>query len=241
METSKGPLSSMLGNLEAFLGQAGVLDNNWLIFSIVAACVALLWLAARAGGRLPVADALEVLEYEMELQRVPEFNRPRRLITERKYWDAMPEPFLMELATRLGESRNVIDFMVFAEGRRLHRKRLPQIAADMRPQEAVNAVSALLFQLGRKRRRDSATALSMAMLLDPDNPEIVLALASHHFTAKRYDDAMPLLETGMALCQRILDMTKGQQNMHKKAEKRVKALDSLLRKSTRMYEVCLQQ
>lgn len=240
MERSKGPLSSLFDNLEAYLGQLGVLDNNWLIFSVVVGCVALLWLAARAGGGLGVADALEIQEYEMELEGVPEFNRPRRLISERKHWESMPEAFLMELAARLGESRNVIDFMVFAEGRGLHRKRLPKIAAELQPQAAVNAVSALLYQLGRKRRRYSAEALELAMHLDPENPEIVLALATNHFTAKRYDEAMPLLETGMALCQRILDMTKGQ-NLHKKAEKRVRALDTLLRKSTNMYEVCLQQ
>lgn len=241
MEHSKGPLSSSLGNLEAYLGQIGVLDNNWLILSIIVGGVAILWLAARAGGGPGVADALEVQEYEMELEGVPEFNRPRRLIGERKRWESMPEPFLMELATRLGESRAVIDFMIFSEGRGLHRKRLPKIAEQHKPQAAVNAVSALLFQIGRKRRPDSAAALALAMHLDPENPEIVLALAADHFGAKRYDEAMPLLETGMSLCQRVLDLTQGQPNLHKKAERRVRALDTLLRKSTNMYEVCLQQ
>jgi hypothetical protein len=210
------------------------------------AALLLLWLLLRRrGGPKATPKALEAGYERLAAAGVGELDRPYRLLVER--WRHLPAAFVQEIVGRLRDKTRVIDFAVLAERHGLERGRLGKIAKAHGPESAMQAVAALLLALGRKRPGEAEAALSLAMRLDPQNPEAVLELAAGHYAAKHYKTALPLLELGISLCRKVVEgpglALEGRVGGVAPAPvgRRHDELNGLLKSSMEMYEVCLEQ
>ena len=210
------------------------------------AALLLLWLLLRRpGGAKATPKALETGYDRLAAAGVSELDRPYRLLVER--WRHLPAAFVQEIVGRLRDKARVVDFVVLAERHGLERGRLGKIAKAQGPESAMRAVAALLLALGRKRPGEAEAALSLAMRLDPQDPEAALRLAAGHYAAKHYKTALPLLELGISLCRKVVEgpgqaLESGAGRVARApAGRRLDELKDLLKSSMEMYEVCLEQ
>lgn len=248
-----------------FLGEIGIRDADWWLFAICAAALLVLWVMlrrpdndpeklvkvrdkARVKAETKLADPIPYVEdqqanqsqHQTEEEDGP-WNQPFELFKGRPGWLAMPDAFLWELVACLQTVETITDFIEVAERKGLVRKRMRKIAKHPDPRIAMKEVAAEFLRLGIKDRYEGQIALPLARLLDPKNPEIVLAVAKNYFASDRYEDALPLLEEGMSLCQRILDAAEGAPPADGKVKRQIGDLQKMQRKSAEMYEVCLKQ
>ncbi len=200
----------------------------------------LLWrLLRRGGGPKATPESLEAVYDRLETAGVDALDQSYRLLTER--WKHLPTAFVQDLVGRLNDKDRVIAFVVLVERHGLERGRLAKIARAQGSDSAAQAVAALLVDLGRKRPGEAESALSLAMRLDPQDPEAALALAAGHYEAERYKAALPLLELGISLCRNVVESSDTAGPTRAKPGGKRQQLSSLLKRSMEMYEACLER
>lgn len=228
-------LEPALARLEALTGA----DWRLLICGGLAAVV-LLWLLLRRGGRRRATpETLEASYERLETAGVDALDQSYRLLAGR--WKHLPAVFVQDLVGRLSDKDRVIAFVDLAERHGLERGRLAKIAKAQGSDSAAQAVAALLVDLGRKRPAEAETALSLAMRLDPQDPEAALMLAAGHYAAERYKAALPLLELGISLCRNVVEAPGAAAAPQVKPRGGHENLTSLLKRSMEMYEACLER
>lgn len=228
------------GTLHADLG-LGSVDMPWFVYAAVALAL-LIHLFLKVRGRRDTGGTLRDLgihAQELASKGVEEWKRPFELLTERREWRLLPEDFLWELVSRFGESRATIDFVTFVEANRPVADRLGKIARSRPSEDALKEVATMLLAFGRKNKKHGRTALAFAMAVEPKNPEVLLGVAAERFGAKQYDDAMPLFEAGIQLCQQRIETLQAWPNPDQSVEKRTDELQILLKVSTEMYLNCM--
>ncbi len=241
--------------LEGQFPQLRGIDRDWFLIGAAGAILLVLWLLVRkrgggGGGRKATPRALEALYNKFAKAGVPEWKLPFKLFTGRANWAALPEHFLMELAARLMDKETVIKFIVFAERHGLEQKRLPKLATyDV--ESAMKAISAALTGLVKgKGGKEADTALSLAMRIDPTNPQAMYTLAADHYGAQRFKEAMPLLERTVPLCKQLLDeperpdvraLQRGASSDWEQAGTSRGDMEDMFAKAMEMYEDCLER
>lgn len=136
---------------------------------------------------------------------IPDWQQPYTLMATRDHWEELPEFFLMELASRLMDKEAVIQFIALAEKHGLERQVIPGLARN----DAGTAMRELSGQLTLVARslksKEADTIQSLALMIDPENCWANYAVAADSYSAKRYDDAVPLLEDAIALFKQRLE------------------------------------
>lgn len=184
------------------------LDLEWQVFGGCAMAI-LLWIMFRErdpAGKKARADANALRKKYKKLGKkgVPDWQRPFALFATRNGWKHLPKPFLLELASRLMDPDKVIEFVLFAEKHGLEQAQLPDIAKGHAVEMAMRNLATLLIDFSEELSPDEVKdALSLAVMIDPDNPMAVYDLAIEHFVAERFGVAAPLLEQVMQLCDQI--------------------------------------
>ena len=241
-------LAPYWGRAEPHLDRLETLTGyDWrLVLGGGLAVLLLLWLMLRRpGGAKATPKTLEAGYERLAAAGVGELERPYRLLVER--WKHLPAAFVQEIVGRLLDKMRVVDFVVLAERHGLERGRLRKIAKAHGPESAMQAVAALLIDLGRKRPGEAEAALSLAMRLDPQDPRAVLRLAAGHYAAKHYKTALPLLELGISLCRKVVEGSGRAPESdvggvaRRAAGRRQGELKALLESSMEMYEICLER
>ena len=230
-----GRLEPELARLESWTG------IDWrLLLGGSLAVVLLLWLLLRPRGRRKAKPETLEADYDrLEAAGVDALDQPYRLLTQR--WNHLPAAFVQEIVGRLRDKAQVNDFVVLAERHGLERGRLAKIAKAHGPESAVQAVAALLVELGRKQTGEAEAAFSLAMRLDPQDPVAVLTLAAGHYAAERYKAALPLLELGISLCRNVVEASGPATASQATTQRGHTELKGLLKRSMDMYEGCLER
>jgi hypothetical protein len=181
-----------------------MIDGDLLALGGVAVAFVVFWLLIRRGGGGTAAE-LRTAYKKIVKADVPEWQRPYMLLATRERWHDLRESFLMELASRLMDKDNIIEFIVLAERHGLHRERFRSLARDG-DEAAMRGVSNALSDLGDDARgRAVKSARSLAVMVDPDNPKAAIALAAYYHGAKQFKDALGLLERALPLCEQALE------------------------------------
>ena len=194
--------------------------------------------AATAGQR-----ALRRQYRKLAKQGVPDWQLPLRLLTGRAEWDQLPEEFLMELAARLVERDKVIAFILLVEGDDFEREpfvRLTNFEADA----AMRDLSVMLADhAAGLKPRQAAGALELAVQIDPENPMALIDLATLHYSAKRYAEALPLLEQAMELSQTAVPQARAAASRPASGAQGIPAhaLHDILKLLGEMYQDCLER
>jgi tetratricopeptide (TPR) repeat protein len=177
------------------------LESGWQLVFGAGVCLLLLWhvvrdrLAATATQR-----ALRRQDRRLAREGVAAWQRPYRLLASRDGWDVLPDGFLMELAARLIDRDRVIDFIALAEAFEPGDWRQIARLARGEPETAMRRLSAFLTDVAAGLpARETAALLGHAQRIDPENHWALIDLATEHYTAKRYAEALPLLEQAIAL------------------------------------------
>ena len=184
------------------------LDLEWQIFGGCATAI-LLWILFRErdpAGKKARAEAKALRRKNKKLGKkgVPDWQRPYALFATRDGWKHLPKPFLLELSARLMDPEKVIEFILFAEKHGLEQSQLPDISKGGDAETAMRNLAACLIDFAEELSPDEVKdALSLAVMLDPDNPAAIYDLAIEHFIAERFGTAAPLLEQVMQLCDQL--------------------------------------
>ena len=133
-----------------------------------------------------------------------------RILTSRRGWRNLPEPFLAEIVARLKSKEDVMRFVSLAEGYRFNRKRLPDIARNKNMESAMREVAFWLVNFGNQlqsetRLKQAEFVQKLALGLQPDKYFTKLPLATTYYRMDRYEDAVPLFEEGFALLENFAD------------------------------------
>lgn len=234
--------ATMLGKVWDFL--AG-LDPEWQVGGAGALCLLLLWrmvrrhLAATAEHR-----ALRRQYKKLAKAGVAEWERPVRLFTDREGWDYLPEEFLMELTSRLIDKERVIDFIVLVE--EFDQELLLQFAqlAKSDPDKAMRRLSTFLTDFADGLPPPKLVAmLDFAVQIDPENHWALIDLGTAHYAAKRFAEALPLLEQAIPLGQQAMlelprDHSPGRAIAARSPRLTMERMRTILKVAGEMYEDC---
>lgn len=126
-----------------------------------------------------------------------------RLLLARRDWRDLPPAFLSELVGRLASKENVMRFVSLAEDYGYTRDKLPAIARDFAPAQALPRIACLLTRFGRElqqqqRFKEAEFVQQLALALGPDCYFTNLTLAATYHETGRYKQARPLFELGLA-------------------------------------------
>ena len=218
-----------------------MIDGNLLALGGVALAIVVFWLLIRRGAGGTAAE-LHAAYKKIAKADVAEWQRPYVLLATRERWHELRESFLMELASRLMDKDKVIEFIVLAERHGLHRERFRSLAS-YDGEAAMRAVSNALSDLADGARgRTAKSARTLAVMIDPDNPKAALALAADYYGAKRFEDALGLLERALPLCEQALEAAQQRGALPgdtaEQAGERHGELYEMLERAVHMYEDC---
>jgi hypothetical protein len=223
------------------------IGSHWLVIGGVAMALLLIWLTiCNRGGRRTSARALRAAYKRATKKGVKEWERPYALLRAASNWDDLPDHFLWELTARLMDKDSVIEFILFAERHGLEQNHFPVLARND-VEAAMRGVSGVLANLATNLKgRAAETALSLASLIDPRNPQAVFILAAQRYAAERFEDAIPLLEQAIPLCEESMveperPDVRALQRGSAGGGNSLKDLQHMLRQAQEMYEDCLQR
>ncbi len=223
------------------------IGSHWLVIGGVALALVVVWLLIRyGGGRRTSARTLRAAYRKATRKGVKEWERPYALFRAARNWRDLPEHFLWELTARLMDKDNVIEFILFAERHGLEQRQFPDLARED-VEAAMKGVSGVLANLATTLKgRAAETALSLASMIDPRNPQAVFILATRRYAAERFHDAIPLLEQAIPLCEQsmvepgrpdVSDLQRGSEGLGDS----LKDLQHMLQQAQNMYEDCLRR
>ncbi len=224
------------------------LDRDWQIMGGGALCLLLLGrmvrrhLAATAEHR-----ALRRQYKKLAKAGVAEWERPFRLFSGREGWDFLPDEFLMELTSRLIDRDRVIDFIVLSE--EFEQELLPQFAqlAKSDPDKAMRRLSTFLTDFADGLPAPKMIAmLGFAAQVDPENHWALIDLATAHYAAKRFAEALPLLEQAIPLGQQAQvelprNNSPGRAVAARSPRLTMEMMRSILKVAGEMYEDCAKR
>jgi tetratricopeptide (TPR) repeat protein len=219
-----------------------MIDGNLLALGGIAVAVVMFWLLIRKGAGGTAAE-LRGAYKKIVKSEVAEWQRPYMLLATRERWHELRESFLMELASRLMDIDKVIEFIVLAERHGLHRDRFRDLA-PYDAETAMRGVSNALSDIADGARgRTAKSTRSLAVLIDPDNPRAALALATDYYGAKRFKDALDLLERALPLFEETLKTAQQRDalpgDLVEDAGERHGELYEMLERAVDMYEDCM--
>jgi len=223
------------------------LGSHWLVIGGVALALLVVWLLIRHGGGHRISARTLRSAYRKATRKgVKEWERPYALFRAARNWRELPDHFLWELTARLMDKDNVIEFILFAERHGLEQKQFPDLAKND-VEAAMKGVSGVLANLATTLKgRAAETALSLASLVDPRNPQAVFILARQRYAAERFEDAIPLLEQAIPLCEDsmveperpdVRALQRGSEGLGNS----LRDLQDMLQQAQEMYEDCLQR
>ncbi|MGH7795878.1 MAG: hypothetical protein ACREQ2_13475 [Candidatus Binatia bacterium] len=133
-----------------------------------------------------------------------------RILTSRRGWRNLPAPFLAEIVARLKSKEDVMRFVSLAEGYRLTRERLPDIASNKNIESAMRQLAIWLVNFGNQlqsenRLKQAEFVQKLALGLQPEKYFTKLPLATTYYKMGHYADAVPLFEEGFALLENFAD------------------------------------
>ncbi len=225
------------------------LDSGWQIIAGGGICLLILWraiherLAASAGHR-----TLRRAYKKLAKAGVAEWERPYRLFACRGDWNALPDGFLMELASRLMERDRVIEMILLAEELdKAQQLRLVRLAQGD-PETAMRDLSTFLTDVavGLPVPKMIA-ALDLAVQIDPENHWAMFDLATEHYAAKRFAKALPLLDQAIPLGQEAMAGlprdrdARGRALAGRSPRLTMEKMQSILKVAGEMYEDCVQK
>ena len=221
--------------------------SHWFVIAGVAlTLIVVALLIHHGGGRRTSARALRAAYRKATKKGAKKWERPYALFRAAKNWDHLPDHFLWELTARLMDKDNVTTFILFAERHGLEQSHFPELAQND-VGAAMRGVSGVLANLAtRLKKRAAETALSLASLIDPENPQAVFILAAERYAAERFEDAIPLLEQAIPLCEQSMveperPEVEGPQRSLVAGGNSLKDLQNMLQQAQQMYEDCLQR
>ena len=226
------------------------LDSGWQIIAGGAICLLIFWrviherFTASAGHR-----ALRRAYKKLAKAGVAEWERPYRLFAYRGDWNALPEGFLMELASRLMERDRVIEMILMAEEfDKAQQLRLVRLAQGADPESAMRDLSTFLTDVAAGLSAPKMiVALDLAVQIDPENHWALFDLATEHYAAKRFAKALPLLDQAIPLGQQAMSglprerEARGRALAGRSPRLTMEKMQSLLKVAGEMYEDCTQK
>lgn len=228
---------------EAWALVAGL--DPWSQLLLVAGLLLLLLtLSVRARSAATAGQRALCRQYrKLAKEGVADWQLPIRLLNSREEWEQLPEEFLMELASRLVERDKVIDFILLVEGDDFERDLFVRLTA-FEPDTAMRDLSVLLTDhaAGLKARK-AIGVLDLAVRIDPENHMALIDLATEHYSAKRYAEALPLLEQAMYLSQSVVPQARAaaaRQGIGAQGTT-AHALHDVLKLLGEMYEDCVER
>jgi len=236
---------TMLGRVWDFL--AG-LDREWQIMIGGALCLLLLWrMVSRHLAATTEQRALRRRYKQMAKDGVAEWERPLRLFTDREGWDYLPDEFLMELTSRLIDRDGVIDFILLAE--EFEQELLPQFAqlAKSDADKAMRRLSTFLTDFADALPEPKLVAmLGFAVRIDPENHWALIDLGTAHYAAKRFAQALPLLEQAIPLGQQAMvelprDNAPGRAVAARSPRLTMERMRNILKVAGEMYRDCAER
>jgi len=219
-----------------------MIDGDVMALGGVALAVVVLWLLIRKAGGGTAAE-LRAAYKKIVKADVPDWQRPYMLLATRERWHELRESFLMELASRLMDIDKVIEFIVLIERHGLHRERFRDLAS-YGAETAMKGVSNALCDIAAEARgRTAKSARSLAVLIDSENPQAALALATEYHGAKRFAEARDLLERALPLFEQSLEAAQQRDALPgdplDQVDERHGELYEMLERAVDMYEDCM--
>ena len=176
-----------------------------------------------------------------------DWELPYRLLTTRHGWDGLPDEFLMELAACLMARDNVIDFILLVEGDDFERDHFVRLTG-YEPDPAMRGLSVLLTDhAAGLKARAALGVLGLAILIDPENHLALIDLATEHYTAKRFAEALPLLDQAIDLGQQAASVRPEDLSGAAAARRpgapglTAQTLHGVLKLAGEMYEDCVER
>ena len=127
-----------------------------------------------------------------------------RLLSERRGWNTLPEPFLKEIIGRLGSKEDLMRFVTLAEGYEFIGSGLPTAAEKEDVEAGIFDIACVLARFGNQLQEEGQLKQAefvqrLTLRLQPNQYFTNLALAVTYFKLERYDEALnELLEEGVA-------------------------------------------
>ncbi len=185
--------------------------------------VIFVWFLRTFGSPKATANTL-LKEYDaFERSGVSEQDRLFKLLATRGSWKDLPSPFLHELASRLGNKENVIQFVVLSERHQFDQLHYPRLAADDDPKNSMLGLAALLSSLGNTLQNqgklgDAEFVQLLALRIQPSQHFTMLPLAVTYYRMGRYSDAVPLFEHGLSLLEEFEKKTEWMEQLSMPAD-----------------------
>lgn len=131
-----------------------------------------------------------------------------RLLSERRGWKSLPEPFVKEIVARLGSKEDLMRFVTLAEGYGFIGEELPKAAANEDMEAGMLDIACVLVRFGNQLQgegslKEAEFVQRLALRLQPNQYFTNLPLAVTYFRMERYDEAVPRFKRGLAQLQRF--------------------------------------
>ncbi len=131
-----------------------------------------------------------------------------RLLSERRGWKDLPEPFLKEIVARLGTKEELMRFVTLVEGYDFIGEEMPNAAANDDIEAGIFGIACVLGRFGNQLQQDGQLKQAefvqkLALRLQPNQYFTNLPLAITYFKMERYDEAVPKFKRGLAQLQRF--------------------------------------
>ncbi len=231
--------------LESMVPWVRGVERDYLLAGTALVVLVLLWLVfrKRGTGAAKGRGALNAAYRKIERAEIKQWQRPYALLATREPWSDLPQYFLMELASRLMDKDNVIEFILLAEKHKLEQHQIPRIAKN----DAGTALRALSEELaafaGRLRPRQAEMAYNLASMIDPSNARAMYGLAKACYAGKRYEEAKSLFEQAIPLCEAVLETAKrlDVRTLRRDSEDAPEDMETIFEKAQEMYEDCLKR
>ena len=222
-------------------------DREWQLLGAAGLCLPLLCLVV-CGRLAATADHRALRRQYRKLAKagVADWELPCRLLTTREGWDELPDEFLMELAARLMERDSVIDFILLVEGDDFERDQFVRLTG-YDPDAAMRGLSVLLTDHAVGLKAQAALGvLGLAIQIDPENHLALIDLATAHYAAKRFAEALPLLDQAITLGQQakagLPEATRGAAAQRGPAPGfTAQTLHGVLKLAGEMYDDCVER
>jgi len=141
---------------------------------------------------------------------LPEQECLLRVLCKRSGWKRLPATFLAEIVARLGSKEDVFRFVSLAEGYRFERQQLPAISANRDLEAAMREIALWLVDFGKRlqdedRLKQAEFVQKLALGFAPEQFFTLLPMATTYYKMKRYEEAAPLFEKGLARLASCVD------------------------------------
>lgn len=239
----EGAIDSARGafvTIDSYLAHIGVFGDTRYYWYVMIGIVVIVLLVPRS-KKYDLATMLELENFEMEQAGIHQSNRMRSLFCDRPDWGNLPEPILFELATRFGDDQSVIDFLVLVHRHGLFKKRLIGLEEKKGSEEFFTALSHGLAKVVRKGKDDAELAQYLMNRVNCASPEPALSVARYLYRRKRYEAALPFIESAMQSCQRMLDLVRSRPAVEVEKPGFTRKTNAKLAKVIKLYERCLDR